>query len=627
MSLLVSFVSFVIFISFQATGIYGGDSGDLVTAAATGGVPHPPGYPLYTFLGWLLNHLPLATPAWRVGLLSSIPHAVTIGLVFLFVFQLTKKLMPSLFAAIFLAGNYLFFLYAVTPEVFALFDLFVVLVSYLLYKQKLLLASLVFGLSLTHHHVILFLVPAILYLGWTVSHKRHFLLKLVGFFIVGLLPYLYIPIAARGNSIINWDRAVDLAGFIKLLTRADYGTFVSGGYYGTELIQRVISLKAYTQFLLLDFTWVGVFLAGVGLFSLWRQRRRIFWFFILAIGFLGPIFFFYASFPLVNRFTVGTYERFLLPSYVLLAVAVGVGFNAFAKKTWLAAMLGILLFLIPLSRGSATLWRFWGLRDDHTADYLGQDILNRLPQKSILLMRQDTPLFMTQYVRYALGIRPDVAVIHLHRLESDDYKIILNKIFPSIVLPNIIESNRTMFPMYSNTKLPLDPGWFWVPEGLVYKLTPEKSLPKFSQMKSSNDQIWSTLHNPTTGILSRYNHLMLSDVRDVSAGARIDYGKILLRGNDVESALKEFQTAVSYSGDTRMAESYTYVGLANLFLGKCDEANSAFGMARQASLAPEAVLTLYEASVARDCQKNAPKAKELLDAYEKERQKEDIPLN
>ena len=32
-----------LFLLYQVTGIYAGDSGDLVTAACTFGVPHPPG--------------------------------------------------------------------------------------------------------------------------------------------------------------------------------------------------------------------------------------------------------------------------------------------------------------------------------------------------------------------------------------------------------------------------------------------------------------------------------------------------------------------------------------------------------------------------------------------------------
>ncbi|MEK9143283.1 MAG: DUF2723 domain-containing protein, partial [Patescibacteria group bacterium] len=168
--LLVGVGTFLLFVFFQATGIYGGDSGDLVTAAATFGIPHPPGYPLYTFLGYVVSRLSLFTVAWRVGLLSSLAHAVTLSFVYSIVKKLTKDPLAAVFSVLFLAGNYLFFLYSVTPEVFGLFDLFVVLILFLLLRWEetrrpgiLYVLSFVFGLALTHHHLILFLVPAIGY--------------------------------------------------------------------------------------------------------------------------------------------------------------------------------------------------------------------------------------------------------------------------------------------------------------------------------------------------------------------------------------------------------------------------------------------------------------------------------
>ena len=47
-----------------------GDGGELIAAAHRLGVAHPPGYPLYTFLGWLALKIPLGEPALRVNLLS-----------------------------------------------------------------------------------------------------------------------------------------------------------------------------------------------------------------------------------------------------------------------------------------------------------------------------------------------------------------------------------------------------------------------------------------------------------------------------------------------------------------------------------------------------------------------------
>ena len=153
-------LSGIVFLLFQAKGIYTGDSGDLVTAAVVGGIPHPPGYPLYTWLGWLASYVPLFTPSWRVTLLSSLSHAATVGLVYALIYRVTRKnVWASIFGAATLVANYLSF-YSVTPEVFALFDLFVVLLWYVLFvwqERSYILsyfASFVFGLS--HHHVMLF---------------------------------------------------------------------------------------------------------------------------------------------------------------------------------------------------------------------------------------------------------------------------------------------------------------------------------------------------------------------------------------------------------------------------------------------------------------------------------------
>jgi hypothetical protein len=42
----------------------GSDGGDLIAAAATGGVPHPTGYPLYLLLARLFQILPVGSLAF-----------------------------------------------------------------------------------------------------------------------------------------------------------------------------------------------------------------------------------------------------------------------------------------------------------------------------------------------------------------------------------------------------------------------------------------------------------------------------------------------------------------------------------------------------------------------------------
>src|SRR5262249_55419539 len=59
----------------------GSDSGDLVSAAAEPGVPHPTGYPLFIVLGHLATLIPGAEPAARVNALNALLAALAVGAV------------------------------------------------------------------------------------------------------------------------------------------------------------------------------------------------------------------------------------------------------------------------------------------------------------------------------------------------------------------------------------------------------------------------------------------------------------------------------------------------------------------------------------------------------------------
>ena len=56
------------------------DSGELATVAWTGGIAHPPGYPLYTLFGIAFIHLPFGEPAWRMSMISALFGAAAVSL-------------------------------------------------------------------------------------------------------------------------------------------------------------------------------------------------------------------------------------------------------------------------------------------------------------------------------------------------------------------------------------------------------------------------------------------------------------------------------------------------------------------------------------------------------------------
>jgi len=62
------------------------DSGELVTGSYYAGIPHPPGYPVWTIYSWLWTVLvPVGNIAWRVALAEAAAGAVACGLLALMV--------------------------------------------------------------------------------------------------------------------------------------------------------------------------------------------------------------------------------------------------------------------------------------------------------------------------------------------------------------------------------------------------------------------------------------------------------------------------------------------------------------------------------------------------------------
>jgi hypothetical protein len=645
-SILIGLASAVVFIYFQAQGIPAGDSGDLVTAAATFGVAHPPGYPLYTFLGWLGSKIPLLTVSWRVGLLSSLPHVLVLIIVYRLVYHLTKRTSAAFFSCLVLAGNYVFFLYSVTPEVFAILDLFAVVMMYMVLRweetgETRMLYSLAFvsGLSLTHHHMILFLFPVIWFVLWRkrkkIPHTRKFFFRLFCVFALGIVPYAYVFVAARGTSIINWDHVTSLSNFVRLVSRADYGTFQSGVVMGALPIQRLIQVKLFVQYIFIDFTFLGAMCILAGFWYLWLKKRLYFYVYALSVTIMGPLFLFYASFPLSSRFTLATYERFLLPAYTFLAIVSGIGFSYLlgvaeqrSRKMHIGRIVPIgfyaVGFIFAFSALLTTGVKFWGYAGDRTAEYLAHDVLFGLPPDSLLVADRDTVLFTTQYIRYVEAVRPDVIVVHGSMLSSEDYRVIVARIFPRLSRPpvsdesyisHLLTQNASKRGVFSYIRYKTEAGWFWVPHGLVYQLIQKTALPSVDQMKADNLRMWNAFHSPDAGILSHYNHLMLSDVRDVYTSSRVEFGKTILKAGDIEIAKNQFAAAIGYGGDAGLPEAYMYLGLSELFLNHCDEALSAFAKSRSLSLAPDRDLTLYESKTYEDCKKDPKVAKELYDAY------------
>ncbi|HVY70524.1 MAG TPA: DUF2723 domain-containing protein, partial [Verrucomicrobiae bacterium] len=73
------------------------DSGELAVGSFYAGVPHPPGYPVWTLYTWLFTRiLPFANVAWRVGVSSAFAGAFACGLIGLMVSRGSSMILESI---------------------------------------------------------------------------------------------------------------------------------------------------------------------------------------------------------------------------------------------------------------------------------------------------------------------------------------------------------------------------------------------------------------------------------------------------------------------------------------------------------------------------------------------------
>ncbi len=85
---LTTVVVLVVYLCTLAPEVTLENSGMLTTSAAYVGVPHPPGYPVWTVYSWLFVHaLPFFNIAWRVAVGSAVAAALACGLVALMVLR------------------------------------------------------------------------------------------------------------------------------------------------------------------------------------------------------------------------------------------------------------------------------------------------------------------------------------------------------------------------------------------------------------------------------------------------------------------------------------------------------------------------------------------------------------
>ncbi|MBI5210356.1 MAG: DUF2723 domain-containing protein [Elusimicrobia bacterium] len=409
---------FAVFLSYVATAypsIAPRDGADLALAAATAGVAHPPGYPLFAVLGksWCAV-FPLGAVAYRLNVLSALWGSMAATALFLLVGRAAGP-WAGLAAGTGLAWSLPLWKFSLFADVYSLHALLVVGLLSLAsggsgppspkaqdvlrspegagerssVDRRAALSALLFGLGIVNHQTMALLAPALL---WLWRRERVGWRRWVPYLALGLALHAFVWIRLGGGE-LAW----------RTLLRADYGIFELFGPFsrpfGAALAGRLMAHLGLGLFAAL--CPPIIVLAALGAWELGTADRRLGAALGLAFLAFGPVYF------LATRFDVsGWVARSVLePAFVVPAIAAcaAAGFGV----AWVARRGEWLLEEAPLACCLALLCGAWSLaghflavdhRDDLAAYDYGRSLMRLIPEGASAVVAGDTALFSLKYL-------------------------------------------------------------------------------------------------------------------------------------------------------------------------------------------------------------------------------------
>ncbi|MBN1371356.1 MAG: DUF2723 domain-containing protein [Anaerolineaceae bacterium] len=439
---------------------FGGDGGDFLAAIRSGGVPHPSGYPTYTLLGSLLQHLPFGSPPWQFALLSALPAALAAAWAGRWV---QSQLFPGnrlgtlagVITTLAWGSAPLFWSQAVIIEVHGLQAL--ALVSWLWWLSllnssapawKVALLSIAIGFSLGNHLTILLLAPAAAWVFYKARRNGESLsfLFLQIILVLGTTVVLYAGLALRaaGNPPINWGGADTWAGLLWLVSGRAYAGLL-GSTPPTQILER---LSAWASLMIQQFWAPGVLAAAWGAVQGPRPQTRLPWL---------PLWIF-ASFSIFAIFyNTADSLVYLIPALLTGAIWIGSAAASLWTVSWkgkpLGKALAMILLAIILVRLPLTLPQVDPRSDQRAANYLAyaQEVV---PHNALVFTQNDAETFPLWYLHFGLRKQPGWHIIVLPLTHYDWYRQSLAAAYPDLTLPQPTEAWGIALPA-NNPSLPV----------------------------------------------------------------------------------------------------------------------------------------------------------------------------
>jgi hypothetical protein len=238
--------------------------------------------------------------------------------------------------------------------------------------------------------------------------------------------YLILPLRALANPPVNWGNVV---------TPQRFWWLISGQIYHSYYLQLNPAglwerLQSWARLVLDQFGLPGVILGLLGLVVFGRGTRVY-----LLTTWIVCVFTGFALFYRTSNSNV-----YLLPTLLAFAVWIGLGAGGLIHRfrhrpVVLRVGIALLLAIYFVGR-STTMVAQIDASKDLRAETFGQELLSAAPEKAILFAKGDQAVFTLWYFHFALGERPDVAVVAVDLLHFDWYQENLEGLYPTLIVPS-----------------------------------------------------------------------------------------------------------------------------------------------------------------------------------------------
>ncbi len=474
---------FLIYLTTLAPSVVEIDSGELATVQATLGIAHPTGYPLFTIIGHLFSLIPLPfSKIYQLNLLTAIWCSLGVGF-FVYTSKLVldnvdlfsinkilpqkkakakdkkgkhiqaqpvqtrhtipeiKKYIAAVAGGLILAFDKTYWFQGTSVEVYSLqVFLFMVIIFSLVkayiykddkqnirFKNPWLLFALFLALGFSNHMTTLFILPGIAYLYFekyklnkTSIYRIAYMLAI--FIPVLILIYLYLPVRAAQNPILDWGNPSTYARFMR---------HVEGDQYHVWLFKSTAAAAKQLSYFISNIPsefLISLFICFVGLIYSFFKARKFFIF--------GLITFLFTVAYAIN------YDIHDIDSYFLLAY-ISLAFFAVFGIVWLLSILKLkkhpYIISVALIGAFILLQGFINYNNVNQSDvYTFRDytknILKFCDKNAIVFTYEwDYLVSPSYYFQYVEHYRPDVIVVDKELLRRSWYYHELNYDHPKLL--------------------------------------------------------------------------------------------------------------------------------------------------------------------------------------------------